>query len=88
MAEIPYSYDSKHQHEVSRIPVHHCSMETDYGYWKNRMSTHLMGIDMSLWEIVEDGFTLVTTTPTADKSKRIEDSKFLMLKPVAFSTVV
>ena len=27
------------------------------------MSTHLMGIDMKLWEIFEDGFTLVTEAP-------------------------
>ena len=70
MAEVPYDYESKHQREGqshSRSPLFDGS---DYGYWKNHMSTHLMGIDMGLWEIIEDGFTLVTTTPKPEASER------------------
>ena len=67
MAKVPYDYDTKRQWEGqshSRSPLFD---GIDYNYWKNRMSTHLMGIDMGLWEIVEDGFTIVTTMPTAEQ---------------------
>ena len=74
MTSIPYDYDTKHQKEgqsYSRSPLFDGS---DYGYWKNRMSTHLLGINNELWEIVEDGFTLVTTTP---KPEEVKENKCL-----------
>ena len=60
MAEVPYTYptDPKSQKEgqsSSRSPLFD---GVDYGYWKNRMSIHLKGIDMNLWRIVSNGFTL------------------------------
>ena len=80
MASIPYDYDSKRQREgqsYSRSPLFDGS---DYGYWKNRMCTHLMGIDMTLWEIIEDGFTLVTTTPKPEEVKENKRLKSLDAK--------
>ena len=80
MASIPYDYDSKRQREgqsYSRSPLFDGS---DYGYWKNRMCTHLMGIDMGLWEIIEDGFTLVTTTPKPEEVKENKRLKSLDAK--------
>ena len=80
MAEIPYDYDTKRQREGqshSRPPLFD---GVDYGYWKNRMETYLIGIDLCLWEIIEDGYTLVTTTPDAAQIKenrklRVLDAK-------------
>ena len=80
MAEIPYDYDTKRQREGqshSRSPLFD---GVDYGYWKNRMSTHLIGIDMCLWEIIEDGYTLVTTTPDAAQIKENRRLKSLDAK--------
>ena len=64
MAEFQYTYpiDPKKQSEgqsYSRSPLFD---GMDYGYWKNRMSIHLKGIDMNLWRIVSDGFTLTEGT--------------------------
>ena len=80
MASIPYDYDSKRQREsqsYSRSPLFDGS---DYGYWKNRMCTHLMGIDMTLWEIIEDGFTPVTTNPKPEEIKENKRLKSLDAK--------
>ena len=64
MAEFQYTYpiDPKKQSEgqsYSRSPLFD---GMDYGYWKNRMSIHLKGIDMNLWRIVSDGFILAEAT--------------------------
>ena len=80
MTSIPYDYDSKRQREgqsYSRSPLFDSS---DYGYWKNRMCTHLMGIYMGLWEIVEDGFTVVTATPKPEEVKENKRLKSLDAK--------
>ena len=80
MTSIPYDYETKHQKEgqsYSRSPLFDGN---DYGYWKNRMSTHLLGINSELWEIVEDGFTLVTTTPKAEEIKENKRLKSLDAK--------
>ena len=68
MAEVPYTYpiDPKKQSEgqsYSRSPLFD---GVDYSYWKNRMSIHLKGIEMNLWRIVRDGFTLAASTPDKD----------------------
>ena len=64
MAEIPFDYDTKRQREGqshSRSPLFD---GVDYGYWKNRMETYLnRNSTYVLWEIVDDGYTPVTTTP-------------------------
>ena len=44
------------------------------------MCTHLMGINSELWEIVEDGFTLVTTTPKPEEVKENKRLKSLDAK--------
>ena len=64
MAEIPYDYDTKRQREGQSHTRSPLFDGVDYGYWKNRMETYLIGIDLCLWEIVEDGYTPVVTTPT------------------------
>ena len=80
MSEIPYDYDTKRQregHSHSRSPLFD---GVDYSYWKNRMSTHLIGIDLCLWEIIDDGYTLMTTTPDATQIKENRRLKSLDAK--------
>ena len=80
MTSIPYDYETKHQKEgqsYSRSPLFDGN---DYGYWKNRMSTHLLGMNSELWEIVEDGFTLVTTITKPEEVKENKRLKSLDAK--------
>ena len=69
MAKIPYDYDTKRQWEGQSHTRSPLFDGVDYGYWKNHMETYLIGIDLCLWEIVEDGYTLVTTTPNPEQVK-------------------
>ena len=67
MAEVQYTYltdpKQKEGQSSSRSPLFD---GVDYGYWKNRMSIHLKGIDMALWRIVTDVYSLsVGSTKTS-----------------------
>ena len=73
MAMIPYVYGSdpkaKDGQSYTRSPLFD---GTDYNYWKQRMSIHLKGIDIGLWKIVMNGFTLnepTGTVPLTPESK-------------------
>ena len=65
MAMIPYAYGTdpkaKDGQSYTRFPLFD---GTDYNYWKQRMSIHLKGIDVGLWKIVMNGFTLNEPTIT------------------------
>jgi hypothetical protein len=41
--------------------------ENDYVYWKERMRIRLQAINIDLWQIVEDGYTILQPdAPTSD----------------------
>ena len=64
MAEIQYTYptDPKKQAEGQSYMRSPLFDGVDYGYWKNRMSIHLKGIDMGLWRIISNGYTFEVGT--------------------------
>ena len=64
MAEFQYTYptDPKKQSEGQSYARSPLFDGIDYGYWKNRMSIHLKGIDMGLWRIISNGYTLAEGT--------------------------
>ena len=35
---------------------------TDYPYWKARMTWYLQSTDLDVWDVIEDGPTLLITT--------------------------
>jgi len=39
---------------------------TNFTFWKFRMKTYLMSLDMEVWNIVVDGYKIPTTLPTID----------------------
>ena len=76
MAEVPYTYPTdpkqKEGQSSSRSPLFD---GVDYGYWKNRMSIHLKGIDMALWRIVSNGYSLsVGTTDVPLTAAQIKEN--------------
>ena len=89
MAAVPYTYPTdpkqKEGQSSARSPLFD---GLDYGYWKNRMSIHLKGIDMALWRIVFNGYTLsvgTTETPLTMWPKLRENDRLESLDARAMS---
>ena len=53
-AEIPFDYDTNDKKSSDRIPFFNGN-PTSYPFWKTRMYSYIIGVDVDLWDLVEEG---------------------------------